>query len=230
MTVQEFLKKFGITIKNSHYFDEALTHNSYANEKHLKYTYQRLEFLGDAIIQMYVSNYLYKNYPKLSEGILTKYRSNIVREESFSMVAKEINLGQLIRLGQGELNSRGFEKPSILSDVFESFTAAIYLDQGEQIMLEWLKKTLFKEISKPGFMDKVKDYKSELQEYLQAENRRELKYLVAAEKNLKNDNKTEYTINVVLDGQKFGVGKGFSKQEAEQNAAKDCLSKLVINR
>ncbi|WP_026389144.1 ribonuclease III [[Acholeplasma] multilocale] len=226
MTVQEFLDKYGITIKNSHFYNEALTHNSYANEKHLKYTYQRMEFLGDAILQMYVSKYFFLNFPKIAEGILTKYRSNAVREESLAKVAREIKLGRLIRLGQGELNSKGYDKDSILSDVFEAFTAAIYLDHGEEVLLCWLKETLYKEISKPGFMDKLKDYKSELQEKLQAENRNDLKYVVENERHIEKDNRTEYTVSVNLEGQKFGIGKGFSKQEAEQNAAKDCLAKM----
>lgn len=227
MTLQEFLAQYGIVMKNSHFFNEALTHNSYANEKHLKYTYQRLEFLGDAILQMHVSAYFFKNYPKLNEGILTKYRSSVVREESLSTVTKKIKLGQFIRLGQGELNSKGYEKASILSDVFESITAAIYLDQGEEIMINWLHKTLIPYISEPGFMDKIKDYKSELQELLQAESRRELKYLVENEKHISEENKIEYTVSVILDNQRFGTGTGFSKQEAEQQAAKDCLSKLI---
>ncbi|SYV95477.1 dsRNA-specific ribonuclease III, partial [Mycoplasma putrefaciens] len=136
-TIKNFLKKYQIEIKNSALFDEALTHNSYSNEHRLRYTYQRMEFLGDALLQMYVSRFLFFNYPKLSEGELTKLRANSVREESLSQVAKEINLGQLVRLGQGELKTKGFEKPSILADVFEALTAAIYLDQGEEILTSW---------------------------------------------------------------------------------------------
>ncbi|MBY7704331.1 ribonuclease III [Vibrio harveyi] len=134
-TIRDFLKTYNIEINNSRFFDEALTHNSYSNEHRLKYTYQRMEFLGDALLQMYVSRFLFFNYPKLSEGELTKLRSNSVREESLSEVAKDIKLGQLIRLGQGELKTRGFEKPSILADVFEALTAAIYLDQGEEKLI-----------------------------------------------------------------------------------------------
>ncbi|WP_031542032.1 ribonuclease III [Mesoplasma photuris] len=226
MTVQEFLQKYGITIKNSHLFDQALTHNSYANEKHLKYTYQRMEFMGDAVLQMYVSKFFFLNFPKLKEGELTKFRSNAVREETLSEIARSINLSQIIRLGQGEINSKGYNKPSILSDVYEAITAAIYLDQGEEVLISWLKQTMFKYISTPGFMDKLKDYKSELQELLQAENRCDLKYVVEKETHVPKENKTLYTISVNLDNQKFGIGEGFSKQEAEQNAAKDTLTKM----
>jgi ribonuclease III len=135
MKFEEFLAQFGIKMKNRRYYDEALTHNSYANEQHLDYTYQRLEFLGDAILQKYISLYFFLNYPKLSEGQLTKSRSNAVREESLAAVSRSIHLGSYIRLGQGELNTKGYGKDSILSDVFESLTAAIYLDLGENATL-----------------------------------------------------------------------------------------------
>jgi ribonuclease-3 len=105
-----------------------LTHNSYANERRLKYTYQRLEFLGDAIIEKYVSFYLFKTYLNENEGSLTKKRSEIVREETLSKVTQRIHLNQFIRLGNGEESSGGRNKDSILADVFESITAAIYLD------------------------------------------------------------------------------------------------------
>lgn len=226
MTLEEFLKKYGIKIKNRRYYDEALTHNSYANEHHLDYTYQRLEFLGDAILQKYISLYYFLNYPKLTEGKLTKNRSSAVREESLASVSRMINLGRFIRLGQGELNTKGYEKDSILSDIFESLTAAIYLDHGEQTTLNWLEKTIFKMIKDPNFINQNRDYKSELQELLQAENRHDLKYVVEKEEHNQTDNRIEYTISVRLDGQKYGIGKGFSKAHAEQEAAKDCLSKM----
>ncbi|MDQ0567467.1 ribonuclease III [Mycoplasma yeatsii] len=225
-TIRDFLKTYNIEINNSRFFDEALTHNSYSNEHRLKYTYQRMEFLGDALLQMYVSRFLFFNCPKLSEGELTKLRSKSVREESLSEVAKDIKLGQLIRLGQGELKTRGFEKPSILADVFEALTAAIYLDQGEEKLISWLEQTLFAYIQKPEFIDKIKDYKSELQQLLQSEKRSDLKYIVEHEEFFQKENKFLYTVSVNLDGQKFGIGKGWSKQEAEQKAAQDCLSKM----
>lgn len=227
MTWEKFLENYGIFVKKHRfYYNEALTHNSYTNEKHLKYNYQRLEFLGDAILQKYVSLYFFQKFPKSFEGELTKYRSKAVREESLAEVARSIKLGNYIRLGQGELNSRGFEKNSILADVFEALTAAIYLDQGDEITWQWLNQTLFKVINDPEFQNKIYDYKSELQELLQAENRHDLKYAVENTQILAKTNQIEYTISVQLDNQKFGVGKGFSKARAEQEAARDCLSKL----
>jgi len=128
--MQNFFKQFDITINNKSFYNEALTHNSYSNENRLTKNYQRLEFLGDAILQMNVSEYLFKKFPKYNEGILTKYRSSMVRRESLAQISKNIGLGKFIRLGVGELESKGYEKESILSDIYESLTAAIYLDGG----------------------------------------------------------------------------------------------------
>ncbi|ADK69986.1 ribonuclease III [Mycoplasma mycoides subsp. mycoides] len=226
MNIKNFFEKYNIKINNEKLFNEALTHNSYANEHKLKYSYQRLEFLGDAILQMYVSRFLFFNYSKLSEGELTRLRASTVREETLFRVAKDINLGALVKLGHGEYITKGYEKPSILADVFEALTAAIYLDQKEDGLVTWLGQTLFKYIKDSNFINDTKDFKSELQELLQSEKRSDLKYIIEKEDFFANENKILYTVSVNLNGQKFGVGKGFSKQEAEQNAASDCLSKL----
>ena len=127
-----FETTFQIKINDRHYYEEALTHNSYANEHKLGYTYQRLEFLGDAILQEYMSLYLYTHNPRVDEGKLTKERSNAVREETLAGVMRKIGLNNYIRLGNGEMTSGGNNKPSILADVFESITAAIYLDNEKK--------------------------------------------------------------------------------------------------
>ncbi|AHI54054.1 ribonuclease III [Spiroplasma sabaudiense Ar-1343] len=225
MNIGDFLGKFSIIPKNLKLYEEALTHNSYANEKRAGFTYQRLEFLGDAILQMYVSLYFFNEFPNEKEGVLTKYRSNSVREETLAAISKEIKIGSIIRLGIGEINSKGYEKSSILADVFESFTAAIYLDQGHEILQKWLNQTMLKYISEPGFMDKNVDFKSELQELLQAENRHDLVYKVI-DSNHTTHNRTRYQVALFLEGFQYGIGEGFSKQEAEQMSAKDCLQKL----
>ncbi|AAT75588.1 ribonuclease III, dsRNA-specific ribonuclease [Mesoplasma florum L1] len=226
MTMHEFFENFGIKINDSKIFSTALTHNSYANETKTKETYQRLEFLGDAVLQMYVSKFLYLNFTNAPEGKLTKTRSDIVRQETLSEIAKMIDLGKIIRLGQGEIKSKGYEKPSILSDVYEAVTAAIYLDQTEEVLISWIKSTIFKYIEKNDYKELNHDYKSELQEIIQAEIRSDLEYRVESQKHIEKDNKIEYTVSVNLDGKKYGIGTGFSKQEASQNAAKDCLNKL----
>ncbi|ATG97530.1 ribonuclease III [Mesoplasma lactucae] len=226
-----FESNFKIKVNNHNLFDQALTHNSYANEKKKPYTYQRLEFLGDAILQKHMSLYFYKNLPKIDEGKLTKERSNAVREETLASVTKQIGLNRFIRLGNGEEASGGREKPSILADVFESTTAAIYLDNEDnnpdEVIKKWLKETLIKYISEPEYLDSIRDYKSELQELLQAENRNDLQYVVKSQKSVENNN-IEYIVDVKLDNQTFGEGKGYSKQHAEQEAAKNCLNKLRV--
>lgn len=224
-----FEDTFGIKIRDHNFFDQALTHNSYANEKRLPYTYQRLEFLGDAILQKYMSLYFFRTEPQVDEGKLTKDRSNAVREETLASVVKKIGLNNYIRLGNGEEASGGRTKPSILADVFESITAAIYLDNEAQnvdeIIKTWLKKTLLNYINNNEYLESIRDYKSELQELLQAENRNDLQYVVKAQKPMEN-NSTQYLVNVILDGQVYGEGIGLSKQNAEQEAAKNCLKKL----
>jgi len=226
-----FENTFQIKIRNLNLFDHALTHNSYANEHHLKYTYQRLEFLGDALIGKYVSLYLFKNYLNDPEGSLTNKRSEIVREKTLSQVTKKIGLNNYIRLGNGEEASGGRNKDSILADIFESITGAIYLDNenndADSVIKKWLSQTLFGYIKLDEYkgLSSIHNYKSELQELLQAEKRDNLRYQVISETR-KADNKMEYKIQVELEGQVFGTGIGSSKQEAEQQAAKDSLEKL----
>ncbi|AKX33857.1 ribonuclease III [Spiroplasma litorale] len=224
-SIVAFLEKFNIKVNNKKVYEEALTHNSFANENRLSWNYQRLEFLGDAIIQLKVSEMLFKKYPKANEGVLTKIRSAIVREESLAKISRSINLGNLIRLGIGELESEGYNKDSILSDVFESLTAAIYLDNDKNYVDNWLNNTLFKEISINSFVEETNDYKSELQELIQLEMRNDLVYKLVSQEKDKN-NQILFTVNVVLDNMLYGVGKGTSKKKAEQLAAKDALSKI----
>ncbi|WP_339033849.1 ribonuclease III [Spiroplasma endosymbiont of Cantharis rufa] len=230
MTIKKFLlNEFAIVIKDESYYSEALTHNSFSNENRLAKNYQRLEFLGDAILQMKVSEYLYKLFPKSNEGLLTKYRSSIVKKDTLAEISRKIKIGQLIRLGIGELDSKGFEKDSILSDVYESMTAAIYLDQGEKILDKWLKKTIFSDYVINQFLDKSHDFKSELQELIQLEIRSELSYVVISQEKLEN-NTTLFIVNAVLEGMVFGTGKGSNKKQAEQEAAKNALSKIKKNK
>ncbi|WP_339023033.1 ribonuclease III [Spiroplasma endosymbiont of Crioceris asparagi] len=223
--MRELLLEYGIEIKEMSYFDEALTHNSYANEHGTPITYQRLEFLGDAILQLKVSEYLFNNFKTYNEGLMTKYRSAIVREESLSYIVKNMGLGKLIKLGAGEIQSKGHEKNSILADIYESVTAAIYLDSGMEVVEQWLNKTLFISSNISYFLDKTHDYKSELQELIQLEKRDQLVYkVINCEKN--EYNQQNFTVNVSVENIVYGTGEGNNKKAAEQNAAKDALSKL----
>ncbi|AHI53184.1 ribonuclease III [Spiroplasma culicicola AES-1] len=223
--MKNFLKQFNIEVNSLDYYNEALTHNSYSNEHRLTKNYQRLEFLGDAILQMRVSEVLFKKYPKSNEGILTKYRSSIVRKETLAKFAQKIGLGQFIRLGVGELESKGYEKDSILSDVYESITAAIYLDAGAQALENWLNGTIFKDENTEIFLESIIDYKSELQELIQIEMRNELSYITVSQEKIE-DNKTLFTVHCTLDGMVYGIGTGYNKKQAEQMSAKNALSKI----
>ncbi|QHX36910.1 ribonuclease III [Spiroplasma sp. BIUS-1] len=223
------LKEFSIEANDKKHYYEALTHNSFSNENRLAKNYQRLEFLGDAILQMKVSDYLYRLFPKSNEGLLTKYRSSIVKQSTLAEISRKIGLGKFIRLGVGELESKGYEKDSILSDIFESLTAAIFLDQNEEVLNKWLEKTIFSDYVINQFLDKSHDFKSELQELIQLEMRSELQYVTVECKKLKN-NTAVFTVNAVLDGMVFGTGEGSNKKQAEQEAAKNALSKIKKNK
>ncbi|ARU91250.1 ribonuclease III [Spiroplasma clarkii] len=180
-SIVDFLSKFGITPKEPEIYYEALTHNSYSNEKRLSKNYQRLEFLGDAILQQKVSEFIYLRFPNSDEGILTKYRSSVVRGETLAKFSRLTGLGAYIRLGHGEWESKGYEKDSILADVYESLTAAIYLDAGNESLDKWLSQTIFDEKNIDIFLDAMRDYKSELQELIQLEMRNELKYVTVSQ-------------------------------------------------
>ncbi len=223
--MQNFFKQFNITINNKSFYNEALTHNSYSNENRLTKNYQRLEFLGDAILQMNVSEYLFKKFPNYNEGILTKYRSSMVRRESLAQISKNIGLGKFIRLGVGELESKGYEKESILSDIYESLTAAIYLDGGIVALNKWLEATIFSKENTKDFLEHVTDYKSELQEIIQLEMRSQLSYSTVKQSKVE-ENKTLFIVKVMIDGMIYGTGEGFNKKQAEQQAAKSALSKI----
>ncbi|AOG60712.1 ribonuclease III [Spiroplasma helicoides] len=223
--MKEFFNRIGIEIKNQDYFNEAFTHNSFSNENRLSKNYQRLEFLGDAILQFKVSEFLYKKYPKSNEGTLTKYRSSIVRQVTLAHLAKSIGLGKFIRLGIGEQDAKGYEKESILSDVFESVTAAIHLDSGNDAVDKWLKATMFSDKNIDFILESIRDYKSELQELIQVEMRNDLAYSTIEQQKLP-DNRTIFKVQCTLDGMIYGIGEGFSKKQAEQEAAKSALSKI----
>lgn len=222
--IKKFLLKFNLKPKSIKLYVEALTHSSYANEKGLKYSYQRLEFLGDAVLQMYTTLSLFFNNRTLSEGQLTINRSKIVREETIAQVCKYYGLNELIFLGHGEILTGGREKLSILGDVFEAFVAAIYLDLGQEGVLKFLNDTLFNK-KVQNYIDWVEDYKTLLQEYLQMEHRDPIVYEVINEK--KENNVNKYVVVVKVANIILGKGSGISHSRAEQEAAKDAYSKLV---
>lgn len=224
--IKELEKHIGYSFKNIDNLILALTHSSYANETrklNIK-SNERVEFLGDAILNVVVSDYLYRNYTDMPEGELTRIRANTVCESSLVSCAKNINLGDYLLLGKGELHTGGRNRPSILADAYESVIGAIFLDGGikkaREFILRDLKNTITEAISGELFTD----YKTSLQEELQKNGNCSIIYSVIKEKGPDHDK--IYVIEVIANNNLRGVGIGKSKKEAEQNAAKDALEKL----
>ncbi len=225
MRILEFLQMENIPFHNLSLYKEAFTHASYANESHRKRKdYERLEFMGDAVLQLYVSEFLFKAFPDVPEGTLTTLRSKLVREESLARFARELNLGECLYLGVGEEKSGGRERDSVLANVFESFIGALYLDCGKDNVLDILEKTIFKHVNDLDY-EEITDYKTTLQELIQADQRKTVTYELVESSGPSNAPK--FTMKVVMDEMCLGVGEGASKKKAEQQAAKDALNKLA---
>ena len=219
----EVLLKLGIPYKNEKLYLKALTHTSYANE-HSVESYERLEYLGDAVLELVVSEYLYKNteYP---EGKMTKLRSNYVCENANYEYSIRLGLNEYLRLGHGEEERGGKYRKAIVADIFESFIGAMYLDLG----FEEVKKFLYKHIIpliEDKSLDFFDDYKSVLQELVQTD-KKSLDYEVINEEGPAHD-KT-FTVLVKIDNIVYGKGIAHSKKEAEQKAARAALLKAQNN-
>lgn len=206
-------------------FKQAFTHPSYANENKLKnHDYERLEFLGDAVLQYHVSRYIFDLYPELPEGRLTKLRSKLVREESLARFARELDLGALIYLGAGEINNGGRDRDSVLADIFEAFMGAICHDCGMEYVDIMLKKTIYRHINDVNY-DDITDFKTKLQELIQADQRKTVTYELLSATGPSNN--PVFEMAVKMDEMVLGTGIGSSKKRAEQKAAKDALMKLA---
>ena len=222
---KDFQIKIGITIENERLLKQAFTHSSYVNEHRRKpfEDNERLEFLGDAVLELTVSQFLYKKYPTMTEGELTKLRAAIVCEPSLVAFANELEFGKLILLGKGEEMTGGRERPALLADVFEAFIGALYLDQGIERVIEFLEKIVFPKIN-AGAFSHVMDFKSQLQELIQRDGTGMIEYRVLQEKGPAHNK--EFISRVSLNGEELGIGTGKSKKEAEQHAAQMALSVL----
>ena len=225
MKILDFLQKEKIPFHELSLYKEAFTHASYANESHHKGNdYERLEFMGDAVLQLYVSEFLFKLFPHVPEGTLTTLRSKFVREESLARFSKQLGLGELLYLGVGEEKSGGRQRESVLANIFESFIGALYLDCGKDEVIKILEQTIFLHVNDLNY-DDITDYKTTLQELIQADQRKTVTYELL--ETTGPSNAPEFTIAVVMDEMRLGVGKGTSKKRAEQQAAKDALTKLA---
>ena len=211
------LERFNIKPNNYKLYEEAFTHTSYSNENYGCESYERLEFLGDAVLELIISDYLY-NEKHLEEGTMTKMRSSYVCEAACATYAHDLGFEHDIRLGSGEESAN----VTIMADVFESFIGATYLDQGYDVISKIDMYNILKYINRG--IDFLHDYKSELQELAQNV-KKSVVYEVIDEKGPAH-NRT-FTSQVKVDGFVMGVGRGSSKKSAEQEAAKEALSKYV---
>lgn len=222
--MKELEQKIGYVFKDKELLTLALTHSSYANEKGNKNDNERLEFLGDSVLGFITAEYLFSTLKDRFEGELTKLRANAVCEKSLAVFANEINLGDYIFLGKGEIMTGGRERPSILSDAFESVIAAIYLDGG----MDEAKKFVLRFVSKSTTdTAQATDYKTLLQEVIQKNPDEHLTYRLVAESG--PDHNKVFTVEVYLNSNCIGTGSGHSKKKAEQAAAKEALSLMGIN-
>lgn len=220
---------FGIHFHNPALLDEAFTQASYVNEhpkEHLKY-YERIEFLGDAVMQLCVSEYLFKRYPTMPEGKLSRLRAAMVCEDSFSKFAKECHFDEYIRLGKGEEKANARQRPSLLCDIFESFIGALYLDQGKDAVVRFISRVVFPKLDM-GWFDHLLDHKTELQERLQENGDCHIEYRLETASGPDNDR--QYTMTVWADGHQIGEGTGHSKKAAEQAAAAQALRGMADGR
>lgn len=217
----EILKKLNVSINNMELYEEAFTHTSYANE-HGCVSYERLEYLGDAILEFIMSDYLYRNteYP---EGDMTKIRAHYVCENALYEYSLHAKLNEYLRLGNGEEENGGKYRKAIVADIYEAFIGALYLDQGIEKAKEFIYETAIPYV-KENKLDFYNDYKSKLQEFVQTD-KRCLEYVLVNEEGPAH-NKT-FEVVVKIDNIIYGRGKAHSKKEAEQLAAKSALEKSV---
>ncbi|HHX23651.1 MAG: ribonuclease III [Tepidanaerobacteraceae bacterium] len=208
--------------------DQAFIHPSFTNEKRksLNENNQRLEFLGDAVLELVVSEYLFNNFHYLPEGQMTKIRAFTVCEATLVDVARELSLGNYLILGKGEENTGGREKPSILADALEALIGAIYIDKGYDIARKFIIKNLKEKIIKAIEGDLTIDYKTELQEVLQKVDNDKILYNVTKESGPDHDKK--FFVDVMWKDEILGKGIGTSKKFAEQQAAKAALKKIKV--
>ena len=225
MSVIEWLKDRKIQICNEDLILRAFVHSSYVNEhKNQEYDNERLEFMGDAVLQLWISDRLFSLKPDLSEGLMTTYRASLVCEEALAKYGKELQLNQFLQLGIGEEKSGGRNRDSIVADMFEAFLGAVYQDTGMQSINTILTEVIhFKNVSE--IVPAIIDYKTKLQEYVQSDSRKTVRYEVVRVSG--PSNKPIFEIVVKLDDIILGKGKGQSKKKAEQQAAENAFQKMV---
>lgn len=223
--MEELLEKLNIKPNNINLYVRAITHTSYANEHNYENGHlERLEFMGDAVLQLMVSDLIYKEYSDtMSEGEMSLVRSKLVRADSLANEAKKLGLDKVLNLGVGEEKSNGRNCKNILADAFEAFMAAIYLDKGFDVAFR-IVKNIFLDLVKSINLADLLDYKSKLQELVQADSKQSVTYREVSHSGTSND--PIYVFEVLLDNEiVLASGTGSSKKKAQQDAARKALEK-----
>ncbi len=220
--IEEFQKNIGIEFRDLKLLQHALIHSSYANEHKMKKekNNERLEFLGDAVLELVSSDYLYKTYKEESEGKLTKLRASLVCEPTLAGCARDIGLGTYLKLSKGEVLTGGRDRDSILSDAFEAVIGAIYLDRGLETAAKFIEAHLFHDVENKALFF---DAKTNLQEIVQGEGKGKLSYQLVKEEG--PDHQKVFTVEARIGEQVIGTGTGRSKKNAEQHAAFEAIKK-----
>lgn len=222
----DFEATSGLSFRDHSLLQRALTHRSYLNE-HPEFALEdneRLEFLGDAVLDFFIGEYLYHRFPEMREGRLTSLRAALVREETLARFAKALQLGDYLLMGHGEVESNGRERPATLCATFEALTGALYLDQGMEAVDKFLRRIIEPETARILTYDLDKDPKSLLQELGQGELQLTPTYRTVAVRG--PDHAKEFTVEALIGGRVYGRGTGRSKRAAAQNAARQALHTL----
>lgn len=230
--VNRFRKRFdtkmtelGFTYQNIDLYQQAFSHSSFINDFNMNRLdhNERLEFLGDAVLELTVSRYLFDKHPNLPEGNLTKMRATIVCEPSLVIFANKIGLNEMILLGKGEEKTGGRTRPSLISDAFEAFIGALYLDQGLDIVWKFGEKVIFPHVEQNELLGVV-DFKTQFQEYVHQQNKGDVTYNLIKEEGPAHHRL--FTSEVILQGEAIAEGKGKTKKESEQRAAESAYKQL----
>jgi len=233
------MERLGYVFRDPNLLDRALTHSSSIPElrtargEDIAFTgsqvqdNERLEFLGDAVLELLTSEYLLHNFPEWSEGQLSKSRARIVNAHSLEAAARRLQLGEHLRLGKGEEKTGGRDKPALLADAFEAIVAAMYLDGGLSPVRELLTRSVFEQALEDGDRISESDRKSALQEFLQARGESPAEYRLAGESG--PDHQKTFRVEVWIKGECMAGAEGTTKKEAEQKAARSTLEKLQMS-
>jgi ribonuclease-3 len=224
--LSKLITELNIQVNDEHLIQNAFVHRSFLNESHeFQYSNERLEYLGDAVLELATSHYLFETYPDFQEGMLTNMRAALVRTESLGDTAVELGFPQLLLMSKGEEATGGRQNRSILADTFEAFLGAVYLDQGFATCVTLLNTYIFKKADIVLKSETYKDNKSLLQEIAQSRYKSTPLYNLISESGPDHDK--EFIMQVVIAGKVYGEGHGKSKQSSQEDAAKNSLEMLT---